>query len=225
MASKKRKGRFRSGPTHTGQAVAGKADTTASQMSQSGKSAHPGSTAQEGKAAQAGKNTQSGKAPRPRLDVPKEPSDRAIELVGYGALLMLFGIPAIFYYSLPETIPIHYGFDGVPDDYGPRHMIWLLPGIGIAVYAGLMWLAHYPHWFNYPVRLTTENIYRQYRYAQRLLRMISTLVVVMFAFLNYMGVQVAFGQMDAIPTWPLLLLLGAIFGSVGAYIYKALKSG
>lgn len=161
---------------------------------------------------------------RPRIDVPKQPTDRAIELVGYGALLMLFGIPAIFYSSLPESIPIHFGFDGVPGRTGPRHMIWLLPGIGIILYVGLMWLVNYPHLFNYPVRLTTENIYRQYRYAQRLLRINATLVVVLFAFLKYTGVQVAFGQMDAIPTWPLLLLLAAIFGSVGVYIYKALKS-
>lgn len=159
-----------------------------------------------------------------RLDVPKEPADRAIELVGYGALVMLFGIPVIFYHSLPESIPIHYGFDGVPDGFGPRYMIWLLPGVGILLYVGLMWFANYPHLFNYPVRITTENIYRQYRYAQRVLRMIATLLVVMFAFLKYMGIQVAFGQLDALPTVPLFLLLAAIFGTVGVYIYKARKS-
>ncbi len=179
---------------------------------------------QGGVAHQAGKPSKSVKASQPRLDVPKQPADRAIELVGYGALLMLFGIPAIFYHSLPESIPVHFGFDGVPDRFGPRHTIWLLPGIGILLYAGLMWLVNYPHLFNYPVRLTTGNIYRQYRYAQRVLRIIATLVVIMFAYLKYMGIQVAFGQLDALPTFPLFLLLAAIFGTVGLYIYKALKS-
>lgn len=218
MAPKKRKGRFRSGPNQTEQNRTGKTDSEAVSMNQSEK------TAQSGMTDQAGKSGQSRKAQRPRLDVPKKPTDRAIELVGYGALLMLFGIPAIFYYSLPETIPVHFGFDGVPGRFGPRHMIWLLPGIGIVLYAGLMWLVNYPHLLNYPVRLTTDNIYRQYRYAQRLLRINATLVVIMFAFLKYTGVQVAFGQMDAIPVWPLFLLLAAIFGSVGVYMYKALKS-
>ncbi len=162
---------------------------------------------------------------QPHLDVPKESVDKAIELVGYGALLILFGLPVILYYSLPETIPIHYGFDGIPDGYGHRRMIWLLPAIGILLYGGMMWLANYPHVFNYPVKLTTDNIYRQYRYAQRLLRMISTLVIMLFAFLNYMSIQITFGELDAIPTWPLLLMLAAIFASVGSYIYKALKNG
>jgi uncharacterized membrane protein len=224
MASEKNKGRFRSGPAQTGQGGVGKSDSATAQQDQSEKTVQPGMTHQTGIADQAGKSAKSGKAPQPRLDVPKKPTDRAIELVGYGALLMLFGIPAIFYYSLPESIPVHYGFDGVPGRYGPRNMIWLLPGIGIVLYAGMMWLVNYPHLFNYPVRLTTKNIYRQYRYAQRVLRMITTLAVVMFAFLNYMGILIAFDQIDAIPTWPLLLLLAAIFGSVGAYTYKALKS-
>ncbi len=162
---------------------------------------------------------------RPRLDVPKKPTDKAIELVGYGALLLLFGLPAIFYFSLPETIPIHFGIDGVPDGYGPRGMIWLLPGIAFLLYAGIMWLANYPHVFNYPVRLTTDNIFRQYRYAQRSLRIISALVVVMFAFLKYMSIQVTFGQLDAIPMWPVIIMLAAIFASVGVYMYKALKDG
>ena len=138
--------------------------------------------------------------------------------------MMLFGIPAFFYYSLPETIPIYYGLNGVPDGYGSCHMIWLVPGIRFVLSAGLMRLVNYPHLFNYPVRLNTKNNYRQYRYAQRVLRMIATLVVVTFALLNYMGIQDAFGQLNAIPAWPLFLLLAAIFGSVGVYIYKALKS-
>ncbi len=104
-------------------------------------------------------------------------------------------------------------------------MIWLLPGIGAVLYGGLMWLANYPHLLNYPVRLTTDNIYRQYRYAQRLLRVISSLVVVMLAFIKYMGIQVTFGQLDAIPVWPVLLMVAAMFATVGVYIYSSLKCG
>jgi uncharacterized membrane protein len=180
-----------------------------------------------------GKATSSGVGPekdrarkkRPRLDVPKKPTDKAIELTGYVALLLLFGLPAIFYFSLPESIPIHFGIDGVSDGYGPRGMIWLLPGIGFLLYAGMMWLTNYPHLFNYPVRLTTDNIFRQYRYAQRLLRIISALVVMMFAYLKYMSIQVSFGQLDAIPMWPVMFFLAAIFVSIGVYIHKALRDG
>jgi uncharacterized membrane protein len=47
-------------------------------------------------------------------------------------LLFLFlWIYTIIHFSeLPEIIPQHYGFDGKPNVYGNKSMIWTLPIIG-----------------------------------------------------------------------------------------------
>ncbi len=41
------------------------------------------------------------------------------------------------YRRLPERIPVHFGFSGHPDGWGPRAMLWLLPVLGVVGLMGL----------------------------------------------------------------------------------------
>lgn len=47
--------------------------------------------------------------------------------------------------SLPEAIPLHYNGRGQPDDWGNKTMIWLLPGLGLALYATLLVSSFFPN--------------------------------------------------------------------------------
>ena len=58
-------------------------------------------------------------------------------------------------------------------------------------------------------------MYRQYRYAQRLQWVISSIVVVAFRYFKYVSLQVPFGELDATLIWPIQLMLIVIFTSVG----------
>jgi hypothetical protein len=49
-------------------------------------------------------------------------------------LCILIGIAPVIYLCLiwrqvPETVPLHFGFDGKPDRYGSRMALWALSGI------------------------------------------------------------------------------------------------
>ena len=59
--------------------------------------------------------------------------------VGVGAVLVL--MTAANYSRLPERIPIHFGFTGEPDNWGPRATIWLLPALGLVMSGMLFGLA------------------------------------------------------------------------------------
>jgi hypothetical protein len=49
-------------------------------------------------------------------------------------LILLFVIAWRALPTLPARIPIQFGFDGRPDNWGPRGSIWLMPACGLFVY-------------------------------------------------------------------------------------------
>jgi uncharacterized membrane protein len=55
------------------------------------------------------------------------------------AVTVLF--TAANYESLPDRVPTHFGFSPVPNAYGPKPMVWLVPVITIVVF-GIQTLAY-----------------------------------------------------------------------------------
>ncbi|MHC5596804.1 MAG: DUF1648 domain-containing protein [Nostoc sp.] len=47
-------------------------------------------------------------------------------------LVGLFGIAIYAWSTLPDTIPVHFGFDGQANGWGSKKVLWLLPIIGLA---------------------------------------------------------------------------------------------
>src|SRR5687767_2270424 len=56
-----------------------------------------------------------------------------LELLTLIAVGTTWMVAARAYPTLPERIPVHFGFDGRPDGWGGREMIWLLPAVSTAV--------------------------------------------------------------------------------------------
>jgi hypothetical protein len=54
----------------------------------------------------------------------------ALCVIGYGIVKMNYSL-------LPARIPIHFGFSGQADGWGPRRSIWLLPVLSIVMYVAL----------------------------------------------------------------------------------------
>jgi hypothetical protein len=58
----------------------------------------------------------------------------ALEIVAVGLVIASFAAALHFWHRLPGTIPTHFGATGIPDGWGPKKMIWLLPEIALGTY-------------------------------------------------------------------------------------------
>jgi uncharacterized membrane protein len=66
--------------------------------------------------------------------------------LGAGIIFATIAVTIVRYRDLPETIPIHFGFDGKPNGYGPRSAIWLGPAVQLLLTATAFSLgAQAPH--------------------------------------------------------------------------------
>lgn len=158
---------------------------------------------------------------QPKINIQLEPIDKIIELTAISGLVILFVLPIIYYSGLPERIPIHFGINGKPDSFSGKGMLWLLPILGLLIYAGMSWLNKYPHTFNYPQKITIANAKKQYQNATRLMRVITAITTCSFAYLTYSIIQIALGNQKGLGLYFLVLFLLLLFGSMGYFLKKA----
>lgn len=161
---------------------------------------------------------------RPIVPIPLEPWDWIIEILAFFGLMILILMASFHYGDLPEQIPIHFNLRGDPDNYGDKIMVYLLPAIGVLLSGIFFYTIKKPHRFNYPVKLTPENVFRQYRIATSMLRVLKTSVIWLFAFLNFKMIHTALGKADGLGNSFIYIFLCFVFLPIIYYSYSAFKS-
>ncbi|MBS3992757.1 MAG: DUF1648 domain-containing protein [Bacteroidetes bacterium] len=128
---------------------------------------------------------------RPIINVPSTETNRFLNW--FIVLLLMVYIAYVFtqFNALPDTIPTHFGKDGVADSYGAKKSIWLLPGIALLMSIGLSIASKYPHLFNYPVKVTHENAFRLYSFGIKLIQFTSIYVILLFFYISYVTIKIA----------------------------------
>lgn len=160
---------------------------------------------------------------RPKLSIPQAPIDRQLDLLAIVGMILLLLLPFYFYGDLPDRIPIHYDLNGVPDGYGHKTFIWLLPGLGGLLFWGLWQLKKYPHTFNYPQPITEQNAERLYRLSVRMLRSLNAIITGVFAYITYATIQTALGNQNGLGPSFMPIFLVLLFGTLGYFYGLSMK--
>jgi uncharacterized membrane protein len=131
---------------------------------------------------------------RPRPDLPTEVADRLLDGLAVTGLIVLLALPAAYFSDLPDAVPTGFDLYGQARGYGSRSTVWVLPAIGVLIFAFMFQLRNRPHRYNFPVAITPENAARQYRLGSRLVRGVLAWVMWLFAFIIWNTIQMALGS-------------------------------
>lgn len=158
---------------------------------------------------------------RPVISLGLSPVLVAVELLG--AIAVLLGVLLIvqFWGVLPDRIPIHFGLGGQPDAWGDKVTILLMPAVAAIMFAVLTAVSRYPHTFNYPVPITSENARRQYLLGRSLLVWLKAEICWLLAFVVRQQILVALGNAQRFSVELVLGIIVLIFATVGVYLRKA----
>lgn len=128
---------------------------------------------------------------RPVLHLPRTPFETLLEALTLLGIIVMLALAVWAYFALPAIIPTHYNFRGVPDAYGGKAGLLVLPIIAICLAIVLTILSRYPHRYNYPWPITPENAPRQYALARLLMHALTVELVWMFCVLQWLLIQAA----------------------------------
>lgn len=161
---------------------------------------------------------------RPRLDLPATPADRLLDGLALATLIALLVLPFAYYGGLPDRIPIHFGLDGQPDKWGGKKTLLLLPAVGLVISVLLTLVNRHPHKFNYLVEITPENAERQYRNAMLMIRVLRLLILLLFLYITWAGVQTALSRAPGLGGAFAFVLVGAISGLMLFFVFRSVQS-
>jgi uncharacterized membrane protein len=117
---------------------------------------------------------------RPKITIRPNRADKVVEGLSYAFLAATFVQALYAYFTLPDTVPVHFNIKGEADGYGSKISILPLPLISVISFVGMTILNRYPWIFNYPVKITPENALKQYTSAVRLIRWLKLSVLLIF---------------------------------------------
>jgi uncharacterized membrane protein len=161
---------------------------------------------------------------RPRIKISLTSFDWATELLALMLLVLLIAIPVFSLNDLPDRIPVHFNSAGQPDGFGNRTSLWILPVTGAFMYLLLTVIGAFPQIYNFPVKITPENALTQYRLATRLIRILKTVILVLFSFISYQTIRTATGNASGLGKAFLPVFLLITFGVIIFYIVLSLNN-
>jgi uncharacterized membrane protein len=136
--------------------------------------------------------------------------DYLIGLLALGLVLLQVYLVFQYWQLLPERIPTHYNFAGVPDAHGAKTTLLFLPLIGAGLFVMLTVVGLNPQSMNLPVKVTEENRASVYAQAVRFIHFLRLLIGVLFGYLIWGTIQVGLGKQTELDSRILFGLLGVL---------------
>jgi len=158
---------------------------------------------------------------RPKIRPELMPVDWLVEVLAIVALLAFIGYSVYCYPRLPQIIPTHFDAKGQINDYGDKVSVLILPGIALFIHILLTIIARFPYNFNFAGKITPENAPRQYRLATRFIRIIKTVIIVIFFYISTIIIRTSTGQTDRMGIWALPVILGFTIIPIIIYLIAA----
>lgn len=160
---------------------------------------------------------------RPVINIKLTALDTFLETISLILLITLWAYTLINFSDLPDIIPTHYDALGKVDNTGSKWSIFVLAGVASFLYAMLIILNRFPHYFNYLAEITEENAYEHYQLSTRLMRVIKLFLLLLFGAITFETIHIAKGSFSIFGIWFMPLTVLLIIVPIIIYFYKANK--
>lgn len=115
---------------------------------------------------------------RPVVKLVLSKSDKLIEALTLGLLVLLWVFLYWKFSTLSEVIPSHFDVKGNVNGFADKSFLWEMPAIATVIYLLMTIANQFPQTFTYPEEITKENALSEYTTATRTLRVLKFVVVV-----------------------------------------------
>ncbi len=149
------------------------------------------------------------------------------------ALIALFLMGWVTYLAfegpdrLPDRVPIHFDMAGNPNGWGSPAVLLLLPIVTAGLYFAMTVVSRFPSTFNYPVRVTRENLARLQSVSLNMIAWLKAELCCFFAILQWAiirAVRSGQGHLFALLVPALLVVVFSTIGWHFVALFRAAKT-
>ena len=158
----------------------------------------------------------------PKIDVKPTKTDRVLMRNGWILVGLHFIVIGVFYFDLPNTIPIHFNLKGKADGFGNKTNLWALPILSLGTYY-VLWLLTIrmkPWNYNYPTKVTEKNAPVLYALSIRMLVWLNIGTALVFLVVSLHSILLAITVQSINLSWLIIYLMGFLTLYPFIVIYK-----
>ena len=157
---------------------------------------------------------------RPKLKISLSWKEKVLILISTLSIITMWLYLYIMWDNLPDIVPTHFGFSGVPDNFGNKNSLFIIPIMASILHLTLALLSKIPHSFNYPVNVTDKNAEALYKIGKQTMLLLDMEISLLFAILLCKSIQTAIGNESGLGIVIVPIFMVIILGTV---IYETIK--
>jgi len=149
--------------------------------------------------------------------------DIILEFISIAALLVFLIYTILNWGSVPEKIPDHFNWSGLPDSWGSKGTAPVMLYVTAFIFILFTVISRFPRIINFPIRINEENSKPHLQLRFSLIMWIKAELVVSASYLGVQGIRVALGYSEGLGTLAIPLILAVLAATGAAFIYRASK--
>ncbi len=142
-----------------------------------------------------------------------------LKIASFCLLIFIWDYIFINYRNLPLSVPIHFDWNGKPNFFAPRMMIWLLAGAATFIY---LLIFYFTKNINSPLLKMPQNIKVNTMKAERIVSAFHLIIMILLTVITYESIAVGLGKTEVLSPVSsyliVLLFLGVIMMGIYSYI-------
>lgn len=142
-----------------------------------------------------------------------------LKIASFCLLIFIWDYIFINYRNLPLSVPIHFDWNGKPNFFAPRMVIWLLAGAATFIYLLIFYLTKN---INSPLLKMPQNIKVNTMKAERIVSAFHLIIMILLTVITYESIAVGLGKTEVLSPVSsyliVLLFLGVIMMGIYSYI-------
>lgn len=153
---------------------------------------------------------------------------KSLEVVGLGMLGVLYWMTWAALQGpnrLPQRIPTHFDMAGNPNGWGPPNTLLLLPIVATGAYLLITVVAGISTSFNYPVRITAQNLPFIQEQTRNMASLIKVQMIGLFAYIQSAIIEAARSSAFHLSGLMIPVFMLVVFGTVGWYLVAIIREG
>ncbi|MEB3828619.1 DUF1648 domain-containing protein [Phormidium sp. CCY1219] len=155
------------------------------------------------------------------MAIARSPLVLSLELAALVGIICTFVAIGQFWGRLPETIPIHFGLTGQPQNWGNKPILCLLPTVGTLIYLIFTFSPYFSQLFDNSLPIPEEQAQHLSQIVRELFAWMKVQIIWLFFFIEWQIIQVSLGNSQTIATTFIFTALIFLGGTIGFYYQQA----
>ncbi|QOW10838.1 DUF1648 domain-containing protein [Kaistella flava (ex Peng et al. 2021)] len=140
-----------------------------------------------------------------------------LKIVSFVLLILIWDYIFMNYRNLPLKVPVYFDWDGKPNLYVPRMMIWFFAGVATFVYLLIFYLTKN---INSPLLKMPENSRDDSKNAERIVSIFHLIIMLLLTFITYESIAIALEKNEVLSPVTSYIIVVLFLGVIAMMIYS-----